>query len=69
MMTELERACRSFNSNRMKPGMYNTIFDAIAKDKGVNINKQVFEISERDLKEWVNNKIMEYDNADNKISD
>ena len=69
MMTELERACRSFNSNRMKPGMYNTIFDAIAKDKGVNINKQVFEISERDLKKWVNNKIMEYDNADNKLSD
>ena len=68
-MTELERACRSFNSNRMKPGMYNTIFDAIAKDKGVNINKQVFEISERDLKKWVNNKIMEYDNADNKLSD
>ena len=58
---DIEIACRCFGTNMMKAEMYNTIFDAVAKEKGINRDKELFEISSRELQEWIDNKIREFD--------
>lgn len=66
-MDNLEAACRAFSANKARPSQYSILFDTIAKERGIDRNHQMLELSQRDLENWVDNKISEYDNADSRI--
>ena len=66
---KIDEACYAFKRGSIDSKQYSILFNAIAKDRGIDINHGLLELSVHDLEEWTNNRIAENNNANSSISD